>query len=1064
MADENVIQILLQAKDLASEAINRLQGTIRDLSSPVDEVGEAFKALKISSTADIEEQKATIIAAFDAIKESGIASAEEIERAERAKNQAIDNINKGTFDNQKSLLASLKENWLALSATVIAAWASVKQALEYANMGAAAMQAEESFRSVTQAYEVDGDRLLAKMKEVSVGLIDDSKLMQRSVAALQQGLNPEQIVGLLEVARVAARTSGKDMIEAFDGITQAATTQMTRGLKAYNIVIDQSKAYEDYASKLGISRDALNEQQKSQALANAVIEEGHRQMQTLSISTLNAADKLQQNRVKIDELKESIGKGFIQALGFAADHVDGIAVALTAAAIMNAPAAIKAIITALESLTVKAATTSLALRTISSALIITAAYEGITAITKWAIGYEEAIERAEKANQRLTDIEAETASKLRAQGFTGDLETMIAQMHKAAEEGIIVIDKLTGHSINLLEVLKQSSIVMQAQIATLQATSEYYISLVKKDFETGKITMDEYVAFVDKKQKEITEKQIEDANKRIQAVIKENQIKMISEDEMKTKLAVIQEEINQIRIRGIVQHQQALDEAQQTSERLAKKNLDDTKKAYEDDFNNWKSLQELKMNTLKSTFDLQNTMDDAAVKAGVMRQSEAMQNKLDRYAAFAESQIQIAQETADRIADMEAQGLYKTKEEQDKAQVDYQKAMTEKENLQLQLEQTIITSEQQITDTRQKEEEKAQAFLRGIYKQSIEEREAHYQARLAALEELHKQEFISDQEYFTASNELERNHVSVFKAYLKESAEAMTGLADIINERVEKMSSALSNFVGDDLSDVKRYFGDAKKALSSDIDDIEKDVDQFLKRINSGTYQTFWSATLLGRDMSQMVGTSIYDWARKVTDFIQYVKGLMDSLREKILSYQDELDQLRGNEVSIVERWYQVELAKLKEQYAGELQNTQEYYDALSLLDELYREKKKRAEEEEAAAKKQQLEEEKTNASGGGAGGLSGSASTVVDSYPSLEDFAKQLTQDVTSSMNTISLQNLLGGISFPDNQREAMTTGKLDATLEINMRDTDNTERWFREELWPLFVKKFELMGLKLF
>ena len=104
-------------------------------------------------------------------------------------------------------------------------------------------------------------------------MIDEADLMQRAVKALQQGLNPDQIVSLLEVARSSARIAGIDVAAAFDRITEAAANQQVRSLKSLGIIIDQNKAFEDYANKIGIAKDALNEQQQSQALANAAIEE-----------------------------------------------------------------------------------------------------------------------------------------------------------------------------------------------------------------------------------------------------------------------------------------------------------------------------------------------------------------------------------------------------------------------------------------------------------------------------------------------------------------------------------------------------------------------------------------------------------------------------------------------------------------------------------------------------------------------------------------------------------------------------------------------------------------------
>lgn len=241
---------------------------------------------------------------FRAVEEAGSSAFKKIEQS--AVSSSV-----GTT----SAIEKCKESYLDFAAKALTIWAAVQKASVFAQLGAGALQAEESFRNVTNAYAEDGDRLLAKMKQVSNGIIDDSNLMQRAVKGLQQGLSGEQLVSLLEVARSSARVAGIDVASAFDRITEATANQTTRGLKALGIVIDQNKAFEDYAKKLGTSADALTELQQSQALANAAIEEGLRQMKAMGKITENATEKLQKNASQMHELQETIGKGLIIGFG-----------------------------------------------------------------------------------------------------------------------------------------------------------------------------------------------------------------------------------------------------------------------------------------------------------------------------------------------------------------------------------------------------------------------------------------------------------------------------------------------------------------------------------------------------------------------------------------------------------------------------------------------------------------------------------------------------------------------------------------------------------------------------
>ena len=113
---------------------------------------------------------------------------------------------------------------------------------------------------------------------------------------------------LLEIARSSARVAGTDIKTAFDSITNAVANQQIRALKTFGILIEQNKAYEDYALKIGVAKDSLTELQKSQALADAAILAGQAQMQNMGKITLNASEMFQMLGSQWRQLTETIGK------------------------------------------------------------------------------------------------------------------------------------------------------------------------------------------------------------------------------------------------------------------------------------------------------------------------------------------------------------------------------------------------------------------------------------------------------------------------------------------------------------------------------------------------------------------------------------------------------------------------------------------------------------------------------------------------------------------------------------------------------------------------------------
>ena len=155
---------------------------------------------------------------------------------------------------------------------------------------------------------------------------------------------------------------------------------------------------------------------------------------------------------------------------------------------------------------------------------------------------------------------------------------------------------------------------------------------------------------------------------------------------------------------------------------------------------------------------------------------------------------------------------------------------------------------------------------------------------------------------------------------------------------------------------------------------MQTEIDQFMRHTTWASYDTFWNTTLYGRRMVDMVGTSIYEWSSRVADYINYIKSLVQSLDDYITSLRLQLAQLRRPRGK-AQMWYAQEKAKIDEQYK-DLKDTQEYYDALALLLEVYKEKKKKIleemkqDEEDAAASSESGGG--VSASGGSSGGCPG--------------------------------------------------------------------------------------------
>jgi hypothetical protein len=219
---------------------------------------------------------------------------------------------------------TLKAKWLEL----IAAYALIRTAVNWMELGAKALQTQEAFENVTKSMGVAGDTLIKKMKDAAYAIQEDDELMRVAAKGLAQGLSPDQIIKLTEAARTAARLMGVDVKEAMDRVTDAAITLQTRGLKAA-FTIDANQVVEKYARNLGVTSAQLSEFGRIQAITNAITEENRRVTNLLGDALHpTLSEKIQKTNSYLKELKSTIGAELLYAFQGLAGSFYGFAAAL----------------------------------------------------------------------------------------------------------------------------------------------------------------------------------------------------------------------------------------------------------------------------------------------------------------------------------------------------------------------------------------------------------------------------------------------------------------------------------------------------------------------------------------------------------------------------------------------------------------------------------------------------------------------------------------------------------------------------------------------------------------
>lgn len=201
-----------------------------------------------------------------------------------------------------SAIATLKQNWLGLTATITAVTLAVRQAFEYMEKGAKAEQAEAAFRSIAKTAGESADEIIEAMKRASNETIDDSALMQKAAKGMMQGLSGDQLVNITKAARTAAMITGQDVSQAFDTITDAIANKMPRSLVQYGLVTKEQMRLINEAMAMGITE--VN-------IYAVAMENAKRQQSLLTEDQISHAETLQRWKAIFEDIREKIGKALL---------------------------------------------------------------------------------------------------------------------------------------------------------------------------------------------------------------------------------------------------------------------------------------------------------------------------------------------------------------------------------------------------------------------------------------------------------------------------------------------------------------------------------------------------------------------------------------------------------------------------------------------------------------------------------------------------------------------------------------------------------------------------------
>lgn len=170
-----------------------------------------------------------------------------------------------------ALVDTLEHVGLALGVITVA-FLGLEKIIESVFESEKIRQTEQQFNALSKAAGVYSDTLKKGLESASGGWATDTELMQHANKAMSElEVGVEKLPELMDAAKRATAVMGGEFLQNFDAMSQAVASGNTRQLRHLGIIIDQEKAYRDYARSIGVTVDTLSLAGKQQAIMDALL-------------------------------------------------------------------------------------------------------------------------------------------------------------------------------------------------------------------------------------------------------------------------------------------------------------------------------------------------------------------------------------------------------------------------------------------------------------------------------------------------------------------------------------------------------------------------------------------------------------------------------------------------------------------------------------------------------------------------------------------------------------------------------------------------------------------------
>lgn len=178
---------------------------------------------------------------------------------------------------------------------VTSAFEIAKGTFDFSAEGAKLTRLADAGEEVARQFGGNMDLIIQKVKEASLGTVSEMDIISGANRAMMLGLgaDADQLANLMEVAALRGRAMGLDTTKAFNDIVTGVGRASPLILDNLGIVVNAKETYSKYAENIGKSASELTKAEKTQALLNAVLDEGNKMLKEAGGLALDNAAKVE---------------------------------------------------------------------------------------------------------------------------------------------------------------------------------------------------------------------------------------------------------------------------------------------------------------------------------------------------------------------------------------------------------------------------------------------------------------------------------------------------------------------------------------------------------------------------------------------------------------------------------------------------------------------------------------------------------------------------------------------------------------------------------------------------